>query len=99
MSEEKDANKCCADADVQKLKVLAIHGYRQNGDVFHQKTGSFRKMVHKWAQFTYITAPHKVVLVDNLNGDAPLDVGQSIDSGTIICYPWVCSETSSLEIC
>nr|CAI5831627.1 unnamed protein product [Callosobruchus analis] len=48
----------------QKLKVLAIHGYRQNGETFRTKTGSFRKMVHKWAQFTYITAPHKVILVD-----------------------------------
>lgn len=81
MGEDKDANNCCGDVDVQKLKVLAIHGYRQNGDVFHQKTGSFRKMVHKWAQFTYITAPHKVVLVDSLMGDETPDVGQSVDSG------------------
>lgn len=81
MGEETMANNCCTDADQQKLRVLAIHGYRQNGDVFHQKTGSFRKMVHKWAQFTYITAPHKVVMVDDLNNADKVDITQSVDSG------------------
>ncbi|XP_018324091.1 esterase AGAP003155-like [Agrilus planipennis] len=49
----------------EKLKILALHGYRQNGETFRQKTGSFRKTVQKWAQFTYITAPHKVVNENN----------------------------------
>ncbi|KAB0800323.1 hypothetical protein PPYR_06063 [Photinus pyralis] len=51
----------------EKLKILAIHGYRQNAEVFKQKTGSFRKMVQRWAQFYYITAPHKVVLVEDMS--------------------------------
>ncbi|VEN50183.1 unnamed protein product [Callosobruchus maculatus] len=75
--------KCCTeDSMSQKLKVLAIHGYRQNGETFRAKTGSFRKMVHKWAQFTYITAPHKVILVDDsndLNKCEEPDIGQSQD--------------------
>nr|CAH7744883.1 unnamed protein product [Callosobruchus chinensis] len=75
--------KCCTeDSMSQKLKVLAIHGYRQNGETFRAKTGSFRKMVHKWAQFTYITAPHKVILVDDandLNKSEEPDIGQSHD--------------------
>lgn len=44
-----------------KLKILALHGYRQSGPVFKSKTGSFRKMVQKYADITYITGPHKVV--------------------------------------
>ena len=54
-------------SEPEKLKILAIHGYRQNAEVFRQKTGSFRKMVQKWAQFFYITAPHKVILVEDLS--------------------------------
>mgnify|MGYP005984287055 FL=1 len=64
-----------------KLKILAIHGYRQNADTFRQKTGSLRKMVHKWAQFTYITAPHKVILIDDMNQVDDQDIGQSKDEG------------------
>ncbi|KAG7309764.1 hypothetical protein JYU34_004263 [Plutella xylostella] len=45
----------------KKLKILAFHGYRQNGAVFRGKIGSFRKAVNKYAQLTFISAPHRVV--------------------------------------
>ncbi|ENN72434.1 hypothetical protein YQE_10925, partial [Dendroctonus ponderosae] len=71
---------CCTPETIaEKLTILCLHGYRQNGDVFRAKTGSFRKIVHKWAQFTYITAPHKVILVDNLDALSDPDIGQSKD--------------------
>lgn len=43
-----------------KLKILALHGYRQNGDTFKAKIGSFRKAVAKLANVTFLTAPHVV---------------------------------------
>ena len=49
------------DPDKPKLKILAFHGYRQNGSLFRGKIGSFRKAVSKYAQLTFISAPHKVV--------------------------------------
>lgn len=65
----------------KKLHILALHGYRQNAEVFRQKTGSFRKMLQKFATFTYITAPHKVTLICDAD-DAPIaDIGQSSDTG------------------
>ncbi|BFZ00635.1 hypothetical protein BsWGS_03674 [Bradybaena similaris] len=42
------------------LKILCIHGYRQNAKAFTEKTGSFRKIVKKYADLVYISAPHKV---------------------------------------
>lgn len=45
----------------KKLKILALHGYRQNGAVFRGKIGSFRKAVSKYAQLTFISAPHRVM--------------------------------------
>ncbi|CAG9836404.1 unnamed protein product [Diabrotica balteata] len=78
--ENTEPQKCCPNNNM-KLKILAIHGYRQNAETFRSKTGSFRKMIHKWAEFTYITAPHKVILVDDPNDlekNGP-DIGQSKD--------------------
>lgn len=83
MTNNLSGDLCCSDNQLfQKLKILAIHGYRQNAETFKAKTGSFRKMVHKFAQFTYVTAPHKVILVDDindLNKEAEPDIGQSRD--------------------
>lgn len=50
--------------DRMKLKILAFHGYRQNGVIFKGKIGSFRKAVAKYAQLVFITAPHKVINED-----------------------------------
>ncbi|XP_050293440.1 esterase AGAP003155 [Anthonomus grandis grandis] len=72
--------KCCTPESIsQKLKILCLHGYRQNAEVFKEKTGSFRKMVHKWVQFNYITALHKVILVDNIEALEDKECGQSRD--------------------
>ncbi|XP_035440726.2 esterase OVCA2 [Spodoptera frugiperda] len=46
--------------DPMKLKILCIHGHKQNGAKFRAKLGAFRKIVDKYAYLTYITAPHAV---------------------------------------
>lgn len=78
----QEATLCCP-SDNMKLKILAIHGYRQNAETFKAKTGSFRKMIHKWAQITYITAPHRVIVVEDSNdiGQKAPDNGESKDEG------------------
>ena len=42
------------------MKILCIHGYRQNEKMFREKTGAFRKIVGKHADLIFITAPHAV---------------------------------------
>uniref|UniRef100_A0A1I8A3C7 FSH1 domain-containing protein n=1 Tax=Steinernema glaseri TaxID=37863 RepID=A0A1I8A3C7_9BILA len=42
----------------RKLKVLCLHGYRQNAAMFREKTGAFRKAFQKYATFEFIDAPH-----------------------------------------
>lgn len=66
-----------------KLKILVLHGYRQNAEIFKSKTGSFRKMLHKFADFTYITAPHKVIQVhtNNLGEEVDPDIELRRDEG------------------
>lgn len=47
-------------SDINLLKVLCLHGYRQNGQTFRERTGSLRKILKKHAELVYITAPNKV---------------------------------------
>ncbi|CAF0736222.1 unnamed protein product [Rotaria sordida] len=50
------------------LRILCLHGYRQNGNIFREKTGSFRKLLKKYvAEFVYIDAPHLIPIQDNTN--------------------------------
>ncbi|CAD6198165.1 unnamed protein product [Caenorhabditis auriculariae] len=42
----------------RKLKVLCLHGYRQCGKSFREKTGSTRKLVKNLADFEFVDAPH-----------------------------------------
>jgi predicted esterase len=52
--------------DCDKLRLLCLHGYRQNAESFRSKTGSVRKCLKNFANFTYINAPH---LAKSLNDD------------------------------
>ncbi|XP_067629142.1 esterase GA18864 [Eurosta solidaginis] len=49
-----------------KVRVLCLHGYRQNGAALRNKLGSFRKFTGKYAEFIFLSAPHQA---------APLEEG------------------------
>uniref|UniRef100_A0A182NGD8 Serine hydrolase domain-containing protein n=1 Tax=Anopheles dirus TaxID=7168 RepID=A0A182NGD8_9DIPT len=63
MSKESDTGSA-------KLKVLALHGYRQNADSFKSKLGALRKLLNKYVEFVFISAPHAA---------APLEAGGEPD--------------------
>ncbi|KAL6473311.1 hypothetical protein MHYP_G00194990 [Metynnis hypsauchen] len=42
------------------LRILCVHGYRQSGGSFREKTGSLRKLLRRHAELEFITAPHQV---------------------------------------
>lgn len=44
----------------KQLKVLAIHGYKQNAETFRKRTGAFRKMFKKSVIFEFVTAPNQL---------------------------------------
>lgn len=56
-----------------KLRVLCLHGYRQNGESFKSKIGSFRKYVNKYAEFVFVDAPH---IAPPLEADAATEPSQ-----------------------
>lgn len=47
------------------LRVLCIHGYRQNASSFREKTGALRKLLKKNVELVYVSAPHSVQQVNN----------------------------------
>ena len=49
----------------RKLKILCVHGYRQSGQVFRQRTGALRKSLKKYAEFTFVTAPNQIKSQDS----------------------------------
>jgi len=44
----------------KKLRVLMLHGYLQNGDIFMKKSGAFRKIVQTQMDCIYVTSPNPV---------------------------------------
>jgi len=50
------------------LRILCLHGYRQNGSMFREKTGSFRKLLKKQVgEFVFLDAPHLISTQEETN--------------------------------
>ncbi|CEF69267.1 UPF0483 protein CG5412 [Strongyloides ratti] len=49
----------------KKLRILCLHGYRQNEVTFREKTGGLRKAIKSLAEFEFITGP----LIPNIPSD------------------------------
>lgn len=50
--------------EADKMNILCLHGYRQNSVSFKNKTGSLRKLLKNFANFTYLEAPHLAKAMD-----------------------------------
>jgi hypothetical protein len=44
----------------KKLRILFLHGYRQNQQTFYERTGGLRKFLKNRVEFIYCEAPHDV---------------------------------------
>ena len=44
------------------MKVLFLHGFGQNSQVFRQSTGGFRKLIKKFKleEVVFVDAPHEI---------------------------------------
>nr|XP_057943251.1 esterase OVCA2 [Doryrhamphus excisus]XP_057943252.1 esterase OVCA2 [Doryrhamphus excisus] len=60
------------------LRVLCVHGYRQSGASFRDKTGALRKLLKKQVELVYVDAPHCVVQAHE--NDDGSDAGGDQDS-------------------
>ncbi|KAI1732114.1 serine hydrolase (FSH1) domain-containing protein [Ditylenchus destructor] len=62
-------------SEKKKLRVLCLHGYRQNENTFREKTGGLRKALKSRLEFEFLSAP----LTPNVDGSNGVD--QSADQG------------------
>ncbi|XP_055928970.1 esterase OVCA2-like isoform X1 [Argiope bruennichi] len=44
----------------KKLKILCLHGYRQDAESFKDKIGGFRKTIKSTAELVFVDAPHEI---------------------------------------
>lgn len=60
------------DTTKKKLKILCLHGYRQNAQSFRERTGAFRKIpiVKKHTDLVFISAPNRVPPLPSEDGAA-----------------------------
>lgn len=49
-----------ANSSQSLLKILCLHGYRQNDKSFRERTGAFRKILKKHAELVFISAPNRI---------------------------------------
>lgn len=69
-----------------QLRILCLHGYRQNGNMFREKTGSFRKLLKKHvAEFVFIDAPHLIPIQDEQEEANVAASNRSNERGIGIC--------------
>lgn len=63
------------------LRILCIHGYRQNGNSFREKTGALRKLLKKQVELVFISAPHQVLAIQEENCATNQQPGKTINVG------------------
>lgn len=61
------------------LRILCIHGYRQNGGSFREKTGALRKLLKKSVELVFMDAPLTVQSSDNCD-DKETSLGPVVDA-------------------
>lgn len=52
------ASEVAAPIEDRKLRILCLHGYLQNGEVFRSRIGSLRKALKSRAEFFFMDAPY-----------------------------------------
>ena len=51
-----------------KLRILCLHGHRQDAEIFSQRLEKLTRRLEPWAEFTFVDAPFEL----------PLEDGQSV---------------------
>eukprot|EP00736_Rhodelphis_marinus_P005132 Rmarinus@m.14395 len=84
-----------------KLRILALHGYTQNAQVFREKSGALRKHLKNIADIVYVEAPHELRSSDphatDMNHSGPIQRSwwRASDDGSV--YEGVEESISYLE--
>ena len=73
-----------ASSSPRKLRVLCLHGYLQNAELFRSRIGSLRKGLKSRAEFFFVDAPYLVEAAADAGAEeeaAESDAGGSTSTG------------------
>ncbi|XP_075887890.1 esterase OVCA2 isoform X2 [Nelusetta ayraudi] len=77
------------------LRILCVHGYRQNGNSFREKTGALRKLLKKHVELVYLSAPLSVRQASNTEAPGSGNVAGSEPAGEDDPRGWWFSDTEA----
>lgn len=76
----------------QKLRLLCLHGFRQNASGFKGRLGALKKKLKHVAEFVFIDAPHKLPYIQQERSEHDAIKHGSISNGTPTSkYAWLMS--------
>lgn len=81
-----------ANVTATPLRVLCIHGYRQNASSFREKTGALRKLLKKQVELIYASAPHRIQKVCDSSQEEEND---RVPGGEVDPRGWWFSDTQA----
>ncbi|CAO2832520.1 unnamed protein product [Amaranthus hypochondriacus] len=53
----------CSPGPLKKLRILCLHGFRQNASSFKGRTGALAKKLKSLAELVYVNAPHELPFI------------------------------------
>jgi predicted esterase len=68
------------DSNKKLLRILMLHGYKQNESLFKDRTGSLRKLFKGRAELVYCEAPHEIPKTDE-SATSSEDSKQEVQKG------------------
>ncbi|XP_023759821.1 rhodanese-like domain-containing protein 6 [Lactuca sativa] len=80
----------------KKLRILCLHGFRQNASSFKGRTASFVKKLKNIAEFVYIDAPHQLRFIYQEKKNADVAFAQP-KSGCNRKYAWLIDPNDDMD--
>lgn len=81
----------------RKLKILCLHGYRQDADIFKDKMGGFRKSLKNIADLTFINAPFVIPAEEQSDAIYGNNIMREVVSSKTGCSWWFNSENRTFH--
>ncbi|KQJ86306.1 rhodanese-like domain-containing protein 6 isoform X4 [Brachypodium distachyon] len=80
---------------LKKLRILCLHGFRQNASSFKGRTSALAKKLKHIAELVFIDAPHKLSFVYQPNSDPCSDKPSPLSFTTKPKFAWLVSPNTS----
>ncbi|KAK8965693.1 Rhodanese-like domain-containing protein 6 [Platanthera guangdongensis] len=85
----------CHSCQHRKLRILCLHGFRQNASSFKGRTSSLSKKLRSYVEFIFVDAPHELPLLHQPTKSCPGQISPSPSENCRRRFAWLISPNSS----